>query len=261
MAEEQFATPVKGLKPRWVLAIAVGFGLAAAALNWIYMGQLSKKTMRLLKVKGPGSIQAGTPVTRDMFSEVTVSGEIAEMRDVVVDSDSFGAFEQQPVAETLKPGYLLLTRSFSVTGAGGFRDSIPQNQIALSLNIDREAEAVGYNVKPDDLVQVWGEIGGEAVIIAKNVCVRAVGDAYSIPTETNREGRYRSVTVFLPDVEQDTGNFLSNVVLAGNKIRLALKGPCAAGIAPQISPKHDIRPTTTVTTPTVTKNQQPQAEP
>lgn len=242
MAEQKTLAQPTPLNQKWVLLIALLFGLTAAVLNWIYMGQASKASISVLKVKGPKSILAGTPVTREMFQNVTVTGDVAEMKDMVVDADSFSAFNQQPVAETLRPGYILMTRSFQVTGEGGLRDSIAPNQVALSLNIDREAQAVGYNVKPGDMVIIRGDIGGEPVPIARNVCVRAVGDAYSIPGESARDGRYRSVTVFIPDGEEPISNFLANVNASGNKITLGLKGACSVDTQAEISPKYKIRP-------------------
>jgi hypothetical protein len=226
---------------KWVLVIAVALGLTAALLNWLYVGEVTKKSVTLLKFVGPKPLPAGTAVTRAMFRDVVVTGDVSEMKDALVDSDSFAAFNQLPVTETLKPGHLLMTRSFYVSGEGGLRDSIGANEIALSLRIDGEAQAVGYNVRPGDLVEIWGDVIAEPILIARNVCVKAVGDAYVIPGETSRDGRYRSVTVFIPDDDSDQKNFLFNVNASENRLRLMLKGACAAGVSPNISPKAQIR--------------------
>ena len=234
---------------KWVLIIAVALGLTAAALNWLYVGEVTKKSVTLLKFNGAKPLPAGTTVTRSMFKDVVVTGDVAEMKDVLVDSDSFAAFNQLPVTETLKPGNLLMTRSFYVSGDGGLRDSIGANEIAVSLRIDNEAQAVGYNVKPGDMVEIWGDVLAEPILIARNVCVKTVGDAYLIPGETSRDGRYRSVTVFIPDDVNDQKNFLFNVNATENRLRLMLKGVCAPNIAAVISPKAQIKVEKPGTTP------------
>lgn len=226
-----------------LLIVAIVLGLLGAALNWIYVGQANRKTIRVLKVKGPKPITAGTRVTSDMFEKITISGDVAEMKDMVVDADSFASIDQLAVTETLKPGYILMTRSFKVTEEGGLRDSIPPNERALSLNIDQEVQAVGYNVKPGVMVDVWGDVGIEPIPIVKNVCVKAIGDAYVISGENAREGRYRSVTIFVPDSEDDIKNLLANVIQSGNKVRMLMNNqPCTADIKSVISPRYVIRP-------------------
>jgi hypothetical protein len=135
-----------------------------------------------------------------------------------------------------------MIRSFQLTGEGGFRDSIPPDQVAVAVSIAGEANAIGFNVKPGDMVRIEGNVAGEPVNIAKNVCVRAVGDVFSLPTEGSRDLRYRSVSVFIPDTDEDINKFLFNVNASGNKVTLAIKGPCIPSLKPLISDKAKIRP-------------------
>jgi len=219
--------PPAGLSQRRVFIIAAVLGAAAILLNLLYMSDA--KSEKLVVYKAGKLMKAGEVVNEDSFEKVELWGDVGRMRSVVVDSESFAAFSQQPLAETLTPGDILLTRSFLLSGQGGLRDSIGENQRALALDVADEAQAVGYFVRPGDMVDIWGVSDVAAFPIVKSVCVKAVGDAYLVPQEGGRDGRYRSVTIFVPGDDAQISDLLSNVALADDKINLALIGKCEEG--------------------------------
>lgn len=231
--------------PRRLLLIAVLLGVTTAVLNFMYMYDVSRQSLTVYKANR--IVRAGEPLDENSFEKVVLTGDVGKMRSVVVDTESFAAFAQQPLTESLEPGDILLTRSFLIGGQNGLRDSIGKNQRALSLDVADEAQAVGYFVRPGDMVDIWGVTGTMAFPIAKNVCVKAVGDAYLLPQGGGRDGRYRSVTIFVPADEEKVEDLLSNVSLAEDKVGLALVGECKEGqaaVSPRFVPdlKVDERP-------------------
>lgn len=225
------------LSRRRILIIAMLLGLAAAVLNLMYLRDA--KRGKLTVYKANQIVKAGQPLNENSFEKVELTGDVGKMRSVVVDTESFAAFAQQPLAETLEPGDILLTRSFLLAGQSGLRDSIANNQRAISLEVADEAHAVGYFVRPGDMVDIWGTAGTLAFPIAKNACVKAVGDAYLVPQEGGRDSRYRSVTIFVPGDDARIEELLSNVAVAQDKISLALIGVCKEG-ATVVSPKFTV---------------------
>jgi len=131
--------PAKGSK--MLLLIALGLGLIAAAMNWLYLSRLEASTITVLKVKSQ-PVQAGTMVTKSMFEPIRISGNLRQLQSLVLTESEFPAFEQKPLAETLQPGQLLLLRSFELSGTNPIRDSIRPGERALSFNVAAEAGAV-----------------------------------------------------------------------------------------------------------------------
>jgi hypothetical protein len=233
-AQHEEAEPTSS---RRVLMIAALLGVLAAALNFMYMYDVSRQSLTVYKANRV--VKAGEPLDEGSFEKVVLTGDVGKMRSVAVDTDSFAAFAQQPLAESLEPGDILLTRSFLLGGQTGLRDSIGKNQRALSLAVADEAQAVGYFVRPGDMIDVWGVTGTTAFPIAKAACVKAIGDAYLVPQEGGRDGRYRSVTIFVPADDAKVEDLLSNVSLAEDELSLALVGKCREGetaVSPRFAP-------------------------
>jgi len=219
---------------RILLIVALVLGLIAAAMNWLYLSRLEASTITVLKVKNQ-PVLAGTPVTRNMFEPIRISGNLKQLQSLVLTESEFAAFEQKPVAETLQPGELLMLRSFELTSSNPVRDSIRQGERALALNVADEAGAVAYFVRPGDSVDVWGRVGGSAYKFKERACVRAVGESH-VTAETNgtrgtKTGvTYSTITVLV--TEGDVPSLIQNVALAGDEVTLSLVGPCDPGAAP-----------------------------
>src|SRR5256714_14598982 len=207
-------------KNRRLLLIAILLGVLAGALNFLSAARVSIITV----LKAEKRIMAGTPVSESLFDKVTISGDLKQMRNLVVDAADFPkAFKDRPVAETLEAGQLLTLRSFDISG-DDVRETIHQVQRAISIDVPDEAQAVAYFVKPGDGVDVWGWVNNTAQLLKQGACVRAVGEAYAGPGEgESGKERYRTVTLVISDA--DVRGLVSNLTLAENKARLRLVGP------------------------------------
>jgi hypothetical protein len=231
--------PIRGGKI--LLLVAILLALIAAAMNWLYLSRLEASTITVLKVKNQ-PVLAGTPVSKNMFEPIRISGNLKQLQSLVLTENEFPAFDQKPVAETLQPGQLLMLRSFELTSANPVRDSIRSGERALSLNVADEAGAVAYFVRPGDSVDIWGRVGGSAYRFKERTCVKAVGESHIIPESAggNRNGvTYRTITVFVG--ENDVPSLIQNVALAGDEVTLSLVGPCDTNATPipAISPLAD----------------------
>lgn len=208
-------------KSKRLLLVALLLGLLAAVLNWASSSRVSN----LVVLKAKKQILAGTPVSDSMFDRVTISGNLKEMRSLVVDSADFAkAFRNRAVVETLEPGQLLMLRSFDVSG-DDVRASIGPGKRAISIEVPDEAQAVAYFIRPGDSVDVWGWVNNTAQPLKEGACVRAVGESLSGSGERDGgEGRYRTVTLVVSD--SDVKGLVSNLAVAENRVRLSLVGHC-----------------------------------
>jgi len=239
--------PAKGSK--MLLLVALGLGLIAAAMNWLFLSRLEASTITVLKVKSQ-PVQAGTLVTKTMFEPIRISGNLKQLQSFVLTESEFPAFEQKPLAETLQPGQLLLLRSFELSGTNPIRDSIRPGERALSFNVAAEAGAVAYFVRPGDSVDIWGRVAGQAYRLKEKTCVKAVGEQHNT-AEPTRSGSskggvsYNTVTVLV--AESDVPSLIQNVAVAGAEVTLSLVGPCDPNAAnvPALPPLTDpkVKPT------------------
>jgi Flp pilus assembly protein CpaB len=208
-----------------IVILAILLGLLAAGMNWAYTARTIAKELKVLKARK--RIPAGTPVNEGMFEPVSISGDLAQMRRLVVAQADFKPiFDNKPVAETLQPGQLLLLRSFELS-SDDVRESIRPGERAISVELPDEAQSVAYFVRPGDSVDVWGWIDGAAYRLKERACVRAVGDSYRASGDGDDGGdsrQYRTVTVVVS--ESDVKGLVSNLYLANNDITLSLVGPC-----------------------------------
>src|SRR2546423_12367979 len=100
-------------KNRRLLLIAILLGVLAGALNFLSAARVSNLTV----LKAKKRIMAGTPVSDTLFDKVTISGDLKQMRNLVVDAaDLPKAFKDRPVAETLEAGQLLTLRPLDTPG-------------------------------------------------------------------------------------------------------------------------------------------------
>lgn len=231
---------VKGSKK--LLLIAIVLGLIAAALNWLYLSSLEASTITVLKVKSQ-PVLAGTLVSKNMFEPIRISGNLKQLQSLVLTENDFPAFEQRPLAETLRPGQLLLLRSFELSGDNPVRDSIRQGERAMSFNVAEEAGAVAYFVRPGDSVDIWGRVGESAYRMKERACVKAVGESHVTPeaTKGSKGGGVNYSTITVTVAETDVQSLIQNVALAGNQVTLSLVGPCDpnAPLIPALSPLAD----------------------
>ena len=233
-----------------LLLVAILLGLVAAAMNWLYLSRVEASTMTVLKVKSQ-PILAGTPVAKNMFESIKISGNLKQLQGLLLTESEFAAFEQKPLAETLQPGQLLLLRSFDLSSSNPVRDSIKAGERALSLNVNAEAGAVAYFVRPGDSVDIWGRVNGSAYRFKERACVKAVGESYTTAESTKGSSKtgvsYSTITVVV--AENDIPSLIQNVALAGERVTLSLVGPCEPNapvipaIAPLLDPKAKPTPT------------------
>jgi Flp pilus assembly protein CpaB len=216
-----------------LLYAAIGLGLVAAVMNLLYLSGAEGGKMKAAKARR--QIIAGSTISTADFEEVTISGEVGRLKNVVVPWEDLKAFEQRPIADALQPGDLLLLRSFQLTGEGGLRDAIGPNQRAMSLDVRDEAPAVGYWVRPGDSVDVWAATDLGPILLKEAACVRAIGDSYrGSEGGANRERGYRSVTIVVG--VNDVDKLVHNLKLTEGRITLVLRppGPCD----PEARPAH-----------------------
>jgi Flp pilus assembly protein CpaB len=208
-------------KSKTLLLVAILLGVLAAAMNYAATGRKSD----LVVYKAKKQILAGTPATESLFERVTISGDLNQMRNLVVDVDDFAkAFKNRPVVDTIEPGQLLLLRSFDISGED-VRETIKPGQRALSIDVPDEAQAVAYFIRPGDAVDVWGWVNNTAQLLKEGACVRAVGEASGgAPAEREAGRRYRTITLVVSDA--DVRGLVSNLALAEDKVRLSMLGPC-----------------------------------
>jgi Flp pilus assembly protein CpaB len=220
-ANTVMAHPQASANSKKLLLIALALGALAALMNWMS----TTGTTPLVVLKAKKLIQTGTAVSADMFEKVTISGQIKEMRSLVIDANDFEkAFKGKTVTEALEPGQLLLLRSFDLTG-GEVRDSIRQGQRAISIDVPDEAQAVAYFVRAGDSVDVWASMNGTAYRLKEGACIRAVGEGTGGKPDSGSSGMsYSTVTLVVP--EADVEGLVANLALAEGRVRLSLIGPC-----------------------------------
>jgi len=143
-----------------------------------------------------------------------------------------------------------LLRSFDLSSSNPIRDSIKAGERALSLNVNAEAGAVAYFVRPGDSVDIWGRVNGSAYRFKERACVKAVGESYTTAESTKGSGKtgvnYSTITVVVG--ENDVPSLIQNVALAGERVTLSLVGPCEpnAPVMPAIAPLLDPKAKPTV---------------
>lgn len=205
---------------RILLYAALALGLAAAAMNWVYLNKVEGDSLTV--ARAGRLIRAGESISSDIFQKANISGDIGQLRGIFVPWDDITAFNNRPLTETLEPGQLLTLHSFQLTGEGGIRDSLDQNERAISIEVRDAAQAVSYHVRQGYSVDVWGWINKESVNLKPCACVRAVGEAYSAPGgREGSEGRYRTVTIAVG--ADDVPKLVHNLNLTEGRVTLTVR--------------------------------------
>lgn len=217
---------------RLFLLAAIGLGLFAALLNWVYLSQAQAAGVTVLRVKDDQFLSAGNLVNPTQLEEVTIFGDVGQLQRLVVTKNDFSNFSKVPLSEPLGPGDLLLLSSFNVRGDEGIRQALVPGERAISLRVTDEAKAAAYFVRPGDVVDLWGSFAGQALVIKKRARVAAVGETYRIAEEGRAGDRtFRTITIIVP--EADVMPLLTNIDLAGNQVTLSLVGPEDAKLQPE----------------------------
>lgn len=225
-----------------ILIIAIILGVVAALINFVYLQRLEGTRITALKVKQ--RIVAGTKISDDMFTKVTISGDVDKLTSSIIPSKDLAAFKDLPVVETLEPGELLMLKYFRYGQSSGLRYQIRPEERAISIKVQDEGQAVSYLVRPGDKVDVWGIINTQiaaptpnatpvpnqntftATPIIRNACVRAIDseDLTSNNSKKDSIGRYKAITLII--AEKDTQKIISDLALTAGNIKLTFVGPC-----------------------------------
>lgn len=217
------------MKNKIVVIAAIALGLLAAAINWAYVSSVRGSGMTVLRVKEGKRIASGQKVTADLFEPVTLYGDVAQLRKLAVGSGEIASFKDNPVITPLEPGDLLLLTAFQLRGDAGLRREIGQGERAITVAVSDESKAVGFFVRPGDVVDVWGIINERGYLLKDHAKVAAVGDVYQLASESGSsdgQKKYRSVTLVVSAI--DVESLVHNIALAGNKVTLALVGAADA---------------------------------
>jgi Flp pilus assembly protein CpaB len=215
------------LSKRITLIAAIALGLLAAVINWSYMASIRGSGLTVLRVKDGKAIKAGQLVSADMFEPVTIYGDLGKLRNLVVTTAELPAYKSQPVVEPLQTGDLLLLSAFRLQGDSGVRQEVGPGERALTVQVGDESRAVGYFIRPGDVVDVWANINGQAYMLKDHARVAAVGEVYQLASEGGQgpkgaDRKFRSVT--LVTSAKDIEALVHNIGLAGGRVTLALVG-------------------------------------
>jgi len=206
-------------KDRRIMLIGVGLGLVALVLNLVWMRQVARDRINLLRAKE--TVQAGTIITRDLFEVQTISGDLAAMKKTFIDEADLANYLGQQLGETVLLGHLLTLRS--ILGGGS---QPPPGKTLLPVETREEVVTGSHSVRPHDFVDIWGWINGEQRLLRGCAQVHAVGNQQNVsPSGDGRELRYPTVTIILdPD---EVKPLLTNLKLVDGNIRFAIVNPCA----------------------------------
>jgi len=202
----------------------------AAAINWGYVSSIRGSGLTVLRVKEGKRVVAGQKATADLFEPVTLYGDVAQLRKLAVSSSEIASFKDNPVTNSLESGDLLLLTSFQLRGDDGLRREIGPGERAITVAVSDESRAVGFFVRPGDVVDVWGVIAERGYLLKDHAKVAAVGDVYQLASEgaaSDGQKKYRSVTLVVSAI--DVESLVHNIAAAGNKVTLALIGDTDAG--------------------------------
>ena len=165
------------MKSKLVIIAAIVLGILAAAINWAYVSSVRGSGTTVLRVKEGKRIAVGQKVNADLFEPVTLYGDVAQLRKLAVASSEIASFKDNPVTAPLEPGDLLLLTAFQLRGDPGLRREIGPGERAITVAVSDESKAVGFFVRPGDVVDMWGIINDRSYLLKDHAKVAAVGDA------------------------------------------------------------------------------------
>ncbi len=211
---------------------AIALGLVAALLNYVYLSSSQTEGLTVLRVRPDVTASAGALPAYEWFEPVTIYGEIGQLKNFVVTQDDFANFQSVPLTETLGPGDLLRLSSFAVSGDSGLRQDLKQGERAITISVANEEKAAAYFVRPGDVVDLWGNFNGQAILLKERARVAAVGEIYKVADAgTGTDRAFRTITLFVP--ETDVSPLLTNISVAGGSVTVSLVGPEDSKLQPK----------------------------
>lgn len=207
---------INTFSPKWIFLISLGLGVIAGIANFVYFMGVGEQTITIYKANK--TVKAGAPFLESDFDKVKIKGDIGELKNIAVTESNVGAYLNLNLAQTVNRGTPLLIHSFQITGEGGIRDSIGENERAVSIRVTEKTP----DLRTDNVVDIKGSINGQKFDIANNVCIKGIGDSYIIPIEDITQRKYESIILFVP--ENNVNDFLTNVELSKDSIEFVLRG-------------------------------------
>jgi hypothetical protein len=209
---------INTLNSKKVMWIAIGLGVLAGILNFFALGGFGDPSITVYKVKKDTAIKAGEVFTEDKFDKVQISGDTGTLKQIAITDTNAGAYLNRTLTETVNSGDILLTRSFEYGGEGGIRESISPNERAVPVPVIDKSQ----DLRPGNVVDIYGNINGKKEAIAKNVCIKTIGNSYLVTNDDVNQQNYKSVIVFVPEV--NVSDFLTNISNSEANIEFALAG-------------------------------------
>lgn len=217
-------------KKQRVLMIAAILACLTAALNFLIIKGNVGTELKLLRAKS--DVAAGTELKLEMFEVVSLRGDLRQMQRAFLDADDFSAFAGKRLVQPLFAGQLL---DFSVFERG-LDWQVPQNQEAIALAVNDEAQAVGRLIRPGSIINIYGQINGRSLLLVRNAHVLAVGNE-TLATQADSKAsldHYSSVTILLN--KDKVVDFVSNRRLSEGRLTLSLVNEVDASLPTQVLP-------------------------
>ena len=210
-----------------LLLTAVVCGAIAAGANLYFLTSTTGKVRTILKARK--EITAGTAVTREDFTEFEIRSIEPDFKGIFVEANDFAAYEKRRISASLRKGDPLLLQSFDRVS----QIDVPAGKRLVSIEVENEEEAIGYLIRPGNLVDLYGWINGVQHKLASNLCVAAIGNLPHTPrNQGDQEISYSTISVLVD--EKDVENLNHNLFLS-QTLRLTQAGNCEPGITPIIA--------------------------
>ena len=212
-----------------LLMMAVACGVMTAGANLYFLTRTTGKVRTILKAQK--EIEAGSVVTRDDFTEFKIRSVEPDFKGIFIEADDFAAYEKRSISVSLRKGDPLLLQSFDRIS----QIEVPAGKRLVPIKVQNEEEAIGYLIRPGNLVDLFGWINGAQHKLASNLCVAAIGNLPHTPrNEGDKEINYSSISVLID--EKDVESLNHNLYLS-QTLRLTRAGNCEPGITPRIEAK------------------------
>lgn len=226
-------------KERRMLLIALGLGLLAFLLVFVFIRKVAGQRIQVLRVKE--TIPAGTKFSRGMFEVMGISGELAQMNKTFLNAAEAESYLGKPLAVELQPGELVTLRSFN----RNVGLTPPRGKHAVPIPVPNDVDSGAYALRPGQPVNIFATYNNTTQLLRGGACVAAVGGMQTVPaTADGREVRYRTVTVYVDPDEEEA--LLNNVHLAGDRVTLTVIGEsCDATLERKAVPKLNAQPAPT----------------
>jgi hypothetical protein len=219
----------KAGKDKAILIAAIVLGLIAAGANLMFLRGATGSRFNILVAKS--DYPAGAAITKSMFDVVTMYGKRDQIKSAFIDADDFEVYGKKTLAEPLKEREALTLRSFSLAAP----IDVSPGKTAISVKVHEEAQALSYLIRPGDNVNIWGPLNGSEQLLVENACINAIGDiSYQPEQSESRQVSYRSVTIMVNN--SDMQALLTNLDLAGDKVRVGKTGNCNPSVETKVMP-------------------------